>query len=171
MSRPESDPISLSSYLSKGLTGHQVECGRGVWGAQRLSRGAPLHRTSCYVRGSRGDSETAQCPTCAELDSEGGRSSMHTRQKSTEHVASDVVNEHEPRALGSIANPAHGGFNNPDGAHVFGERKPVPTFEEIMATKSIQTHVQKSLLDYGNMRKPVLYIDGVLSKQQPLVVK
>lgn len=27
-------------------------------------------------------------------------------KKSTEHVASDVVNEHEPRALGSIANPA-----------------------------------------------------------------
>ncbi|KAI6292927.1 hypothetical protein MCOR05_007334 [Pyricularia oryzae] len=92
-------------------------------------------------------------------------------EKSTEHVASDVVNEHEPRALGSVANPAHGSFNNPDGAHVFGERKPVPTFEEIMATKSIQTHVQKSLLDHGNMRNPVLDIDGVLSKQQSLVVK
>ncbi|EHA51168.1 hypothetical protein MGG_14828 [Pyricularia oryzae 70-15] len=84
-------------------------------------------------------------------------------KKSTEHVASDVKD---------LAQQAvDGGFNNPDGAHVFGERKPVPTFEEIMATKSIQTHVQKSLLDYGNMRKPVLYIDGVLSKQQPLVVK
>lgn len=40
-----------------------------------------------------------------------------------------------------------------------------------MATKSIQRHVQKSLLDHGNMRNPVLDIDGVLSKQQSLVVK